>query len=151
MIAKQVMRKSIILTIFLFTLVLGVFAQGIKGRVVDVNSGEPLVGATVTINKQTTFVKLDGTYQFKKLSVGKYAVSVTYTGYTVESKDIQIANSNEIKVVDFNLSSTSVNLSSVTVSASSKENDNSIRRLEKIADPIINILSATNYERVNSR
>jgi len=146
MIAKQVMRKSIILTIFLFTLVLGVFAQGIKGRVVDVNSGEPLVGATVTINKQTTFVKLDGTYQFKKLSVGKYAVSVTYTGYTGESKDIQIANSNEIKVVDFNLSSTSVNLSSVTVSASSKENDNSIRRLEKIADPIINILSAKNIQ-----
>ena len=89
---------------------------------------------------------MDGTYQFKKTSVGKLTIKVDYTGYLSESKEIQIANVNETKVVDINLRSTSVNLSSVTVSSSNKDNDNSIRKLEKIADPIINVLSAKNIQ-----
>ena len=144
--AKQVMQKCIILSIFLFSITVSVFAEGVKGRVLDANSGEPLVGATVTLNKQSTYVKLDGTYQFKSTNVGKSVITVTYTGYITESKEIQIVNTNETKIVDINLRSTSVNLSSVTVSSSNKENDNAIRRLEKVADPIINVLSAKNIQ-----
>ena len=144
--AKQVMQKCIILSIFLISITVSVFAEGVKGRVLDANSGEPLVGATVTLNKQSTYVKLDGTYQFKSTNVGKSVITVTYTGYITESKEIQIVNTNETKIVDINLRSTSVNLSSVTVSSSNKENDNAIRRLEKVADPIINVLSAKNIQ-----
>ena len=144
--AKQVVHKCIILSIFLFTITSSVFAQGVKGRVVDANSGEPLVGATVNINKQSTFVKLDGTYQIKNVGIGKFTVTVSYTGYTSESKEVQLANANDNKIVDINLRSTSVILSSVTVSSSTKDNDNSIRRLEKVADPIINVLSAKNIQ-----
>jgi len=144
--ANQVVQKCIILSIFLFSITVSVFAEGVKGRVLDANSGEPLVGATVTLNKQSTYVKLDGTYQFKNTNLGKTVITVTYTGYITESKEIQITNANETKIVDINLRSTSVNLSSVTVSSSNKENDNAIRRLEKIADPIINILSAKNIQ-----
>jgi len=144
--AKQVVHKCIILSIFLFTITVGVFAQGVKGRVLDANTGEPLVGATVRINKQTTFVKLDGTYQFKNVAIGKYSVTVSYTGYTSASKEVQIANANDNKILDINLNSTSESLNSVTVSSSTKDNDNSIRRLEKVADPIINVLSAKNIQ-----
>ncbi|MEI7588365.1 MAG: TonB-dependent receptor [Chitinophagia bacterium] len=144
--AKQVMQKCIILSIFLFSITISVFAEGVKGRVVDANNGEPLVGATVTLNKQTTYVKLDGTYQFKNVGVGKYTLTIAYTGYLSESKEVQIASANETKTVDVNLRSTTANLSSVTVSASNKDNDNSIRRLEKVADPIINVLSSKNIQ-----
>ena len=144
--AKQVMQKCIILSIFLFSITVSVFAEGVKGRVLDANSGEPLVGATVTLNKQSTYVKLDGTYQFKSTNVGKSVITVTYTGYITESKEIQIVNTNETKIIDINLRSTSVNLSSVTVSSNSKESDNGVRRLEKVADPIINVLSAKNIQ-----
>ncbi len=144
--AKQVMQKCIILSILLFSITVSVFAEGVKGRVLDANSGEPLVGATVTLNKQSTYVKLDGTYQFKSTNVGKSVITVTYTGYITESKEIQIVNTNETKIIDINLRSTSVNLSSVTVSSNSKESDNGVRRLEKVADPIINVLSAKNIQ-----
>jgi outer membrane receptor protein involved in Fe transport len=144
--AKQVMQKCIILSIFLFSLTASVLAEGVKGRVVDASNGEPLVGATVTLNNQTTYVKLDGTYQFKNVGVGKFKITVAYTGYLSESKEIQVANSTETKIVDINLRSTTSNLSSVTVSSSNKDNDNSIRRLEKVADPIINVLSAKNIQ-----
>ena len=144
--AKQVMQKCIILSIFLFSITVSVFAEGVKGRVLDANSGEPLVGATVTLNKQSTYVKLDGTYQFKNVDAGKYTITVSYTGYLTASKDVQLANATETKTIDINLQSTSVNLSSVTVSSNSKESDNGVRRLEKVADPIINVLSAKNIQ-----
>ena len=144
--AKLLMQKCIILSIFLFSLTVSVFAEGVKGRVLDANSGEPLVGATVTLNKQSTYVKLDGTYQFKNVGAGKYTITVSYTGYLTASKDVQLANATETKTIDINLQSTSVNLSSVTVSSNSKESDNGVRRLEKVADPIINVLSAKNIQ-----
>ena len=144
--AKQVMHKCIILSVFLLSITLSAFAEGVKGRVLDANTGEPLVGATVTINNQSSYVKLDGTFQFRNIGVGKYTVKVTYTGYLSELKDIQITSATETKVVDINLRSTSSNLSSVTVTATNRDNDNSIRRLEKAADPIINVLSAKNIQ-----
>ena len=144
--AKQVVQKCIILSVFLLSIVTSVFAEGVKGRVLDANTGEPLVGATVSINKQTTYVKLDGTYQFKNIVAGKYTVTVSYTGYTSVSKEVELSSASNNKVVDINLLSTSVNLSSVSVSSSNKENDNAIRRLEKVADPIINVLSSKNIQ-----
>jgi outer membrane receptor protein involved in Fe transport len=144
--AKQVVQKCIILSVFLLSIVTSVFAEGVKGRVLDANTGEPLVGATVSINKQTTYVKLDGTYQFKNITAGKYTVTVSYTGYTSVSKEVELSSASNNKIVDINLLSTSVNLSSVTVSSSNKESDKSIRRLEKVADPIINVLSAKNIQ-----
>ena len=144
--AKQVVQKCIILSLFLLSIATSVFAEGVKGRVLDASTGEPLVGATVSINKQTTYVKLDGTYQFKNIAAGKYTVSVSYTGYTSASKEVQLSSASDNKIVDINLVSTSVNLSSVTVSSSNKENDKAVRRLEKVADPIINVLSAKNIQ-----
>ncbi len=144
--AKQVVQKCIILSLFLLSIARSVFAEGVKGRVLDASTGEPLVGATVSLDNQKTYVKLDGTYQFKNVSAGKYTITVAYTGYLTASKDVQFTSAKETKTVDINLSSTSVNLSSVTVSSSNKENDKAIRRLEKVADPIINVLSAKNIQ-----
>jgi hypothetical protein len=85
MIAKLVVRKWIILSVLFFSITLSAFAEGVKGRVLDVNTGEPLVGATVTIYKQSTYVKLDGTFQFKNIGVGKYTIKVTYTGWKIHA------------------------------------------------------------------
>ncbi len=137
--------KSVILPILLlFTI--NSFAGDIKGRVVDAGNGEPLVGATVTVNNQAVMVKLDGTYHFKNVSAGKYNIKVSYAGYKSESKDVILNNATETKVVDINLESTSASLTSVTVSSNNKDNDKSVRRLEKIADPIINVLSSKNIQ-----
>ena len=144
--AKLVVRKCIILSFLFFSITFNALAEGIKGRVLDNATGEPLVGATVTIDKQSTLVKLDGTFQFKNLTIGKYTIKVSYTGYKSEVKEVQLTRSNEIKVIDVNLRPDDANLNSVTVTANTRDNDNSIRRLEKIADPIINVLSAKNIQ-----
>jgi hypothetical protein len=122
------------------------FAGEIKGRVLDASNGEPLVGATVSVNNKSVLVKLDGTYSIKNIATGKYTVQVNYTGYKTNSKEVSLNNANDIKIIDINLDPSVSSLSSVTVSSNGKDNDKSIRRLEKVADPIINVLSAKNIQ-----
>ena len=60
-------RKSFMLVLLLASQQL--FSQTIKGKVTDAINGEPLVGATVTLEgvKGVALVKLDGTYVFTKV------------------------------------------------------------------------------------
>ncbi len=123
-------------------------AQIVKGKVTDANTGEPLVGATVKLDgtKFTTLVKLDGTFSFTKLPVGTYKVSVTYQGYKVNttSTEVTVAGT-ETKTVDVVLESKTTELQSVTISTN-KDKDAGARRLEKAADPVLNILSSKTIE-----
>ena len=60
-------------------LLIGIFnmsssAQSIKGKVVDASSGEPLIGATVSLKgtAEKTLVRLDGSYVLKNIKPGIY-------------------------------------------------------------------------------
>jgi hypothetical protein len=137
--------KCVILPILLlFTI--NSFAGDIKGRVVDASNGEPLVGATITVNKTSLLVKLDGSYHFKGLTAGNYTITVSYAGYKSETNEVALKSATDVKNVDINLVPTASSLTSVTVSSNGKDNDKSVRRLEKIADPIINVLSSKNIQ-----
>lgn len=121
------------------------FAGEIKGKVTDAFTGEPLVGATVKLSntKFKTLVKLDGSYDLPNVPKGNYAIEILYTNYKVKSQSVIIDADDQIKVLDFKAESTAEEISSVTVSANThREDDKGARRLEKIADPIINVLSA---------
>ena len=118
----------------------------IKGRVVDSNSGEPLVGASIKLNDNILLVKLDGTYSFKNINPGKYTLIVNFAGYKPITKEIIVKDSKDVLSIDFNVESTVAALTSVTVNTSNRDNDKSVRRLEKIADPILNILSSKSIQ-----
>jgi len=129
--------------LFFFTVTTS-FAGDIKGRLVDMFTGEPLVGAIVQISNTNykTMVKLDGSFHFKNIPEGKYTLSVKYRGYKIEDKNITIQSATEIQIVSIVAEPLTNNLSSVTVTAStSKDGDKGARHLEKVADPIINVLS----------
>ncbi len=140
------------LTAFLSSLILlltvssGTEAQVIRGKVLDSNTGEPLVGATVKLEgtQKMAIVKLDGSYSFGKLAAGTYKVTVSYLGYKSPAAETAVTvAANEIKSVPFALEPTTTSLQSVTISsAASSETDKGARRLERIADPVLNILSA---------
>ncbi|MEP7237255.1 MAG: TonB-dependent receptor [Ferruginibacter sp.] len=143
--STQAIKAILPFLLFTFLSVLA-SAQTIKGNVQDANTGEPLVGATVKLEgtKFTTFVKLDGTFSFTNLPAGSYKIIITYSGYknTQQEKTVTISGS-ETKSINFKLEPTSQEMESVTVSASGNgETDKGARRLEKVANPIINVLSA---------
>ena len=144
---KNLITKRCILFLFLLTINSLAFSQGLKVTVLDAVNGEPLVGATVILNNQSNYIKLDGSFTFKNTVVGKNTIKVSYTGYKTETKEFQINKLNEVKNIEILLQPTSNTLTSVSVSSSSsKDNEKSVRRLEKIADPIINVLSSKNIQ-----
>lgn len=144
---KNLITKRCILFLFLLTINSFAFSQALKVTVLDAVNGEPLVGATVILNNQSNYIKLDGSFTFKNTFVGKNTIKVSYTGYKTETKEFQINKLNEVKNIEILLQPTSNTLASVSVSSSSsKDNDKSVRRLEKIADPIINVLSSKNIQ-----
>ncbi len=124
-------------------------AQSIKGKVLDATTGEPLVGAVVKLEntKFRTIVKLDGTYSFAKLPLGNYTIKVNYEGFANGELQTITLSDNSTKTISFDLKPTANELSSVTVSTSTEKNGEvGARRLEKISEPIINVLSSKSIQ-----
>lgn len=53
----------------------------VRGTVVDIATGAPIEGATVTIADQTTTTEADGTFAFAGILVGEHEITVTADGY----------------------------------------------------------------------
>ena len=121
------------------------YAQTIKGTVLDARSGEPLVGAIVRITgtESKTVVKLDGSFSFKNVQPGTYQLTAEYVGFQTETIEKFILSSNGVKDLKIGLRESSTKLSDVTVvGATNKESDNYARRIERTAEPVMNVMSA---------
>ena len=74
--------KCLLFTVFLAFGYVIAFAGTVKGKVTDAKTGEPLIGATVTLTgsgkKLTTSVNLDGSYIFRNVPVGKYKIKINF-------------------------------------------------------------------------
>ena len=70
-------------------------AENIKGRILDKETGEPLVGALVKVtgSAQGAVTDVDGNYTLKHIPAGTYTIEVTYIGYTtLQVTDVQVAD-----------------------------------------------------------
>jgi outer membrane cobalamin receptor len=87
------MRKRYL---FFFLFILFAFSldaqQLISGRVIDENTGEPLIGALVVADSSNnvSVTDVDGNYSLK-LNDGTHALQVKYTGYTHNAVNITVA------------------------------------------------------------
>jgi hypothetical protein len=136
------MLLTSLLLLFLHSLIQ---AQTIKGTILDQRTGEPLVGANVNIvgTSQKTMVKLDGTFSIKNLQPGNYQLEIVSVGYQTNKTEKFSLKAGETKQINFSLKEGSTQLTDVTVSSGrDRENDNFARRLEKVSEPVMNVLSA---------
>ena len=88
--------------IFLFLLIPSIsYAQtgSLKGHIVDKNTGEPLVGANVILEKTSLGSGTDvyGNYVIRSIPVGKYSIKVSYIGYISVSNDINIVQGESLE------------------------------------------------------
>lgn len=70
---------------------------GLKGRVVELETSQPLPGATIRIielNKATT-ADNGGYYHFTNLRAGKYTLQISFVSYTTESQPIEVKSGKE--------------------------------------------------------
>lgn len=90
-------------------------AGSISGTVSG-DKGEFLPGATVALEESNTSVSVgsDGKYAFPNVANGTYTVTVSYIGYSTESKKVTVANGGSMRV-DFELIPTAQNIDEVVV------------------------------------
>ncbi len=101
------MSRILLLFAFLFSISVVVEAQtSLGGKIVDNESGEVIIGATVLLKRSG--VQTDGTitdeygnFYFSSVSPGKYDVHITYTGYApviVTNVDVFNGKANKLAV-----------------------------------------------------
>lgn len=123
--------------------------QTIKGKVADAKTREPLTGATVELEKEHgsnirifTAVRLDGSYIFRNIPAGDYELKVKMIGYkTSKEVKVTVTSKEEVKMIDMVMKEESKELEEVRVSGKNAESDKAIRKMEKNADYVQNILS----------
>lgn len=115
--ALQTLAKSVcLLGAGLITTVMQ--AENIKGRIIDKETGEPLVGALVKVVgfSQGGVTDVDGNYTLKKIPSGTYIIEVTYVGYrTLQVKDVQVKGKD--LALNLQMDADTQELGEVTVSA----------------------------------
>jgi len=146
------MKKRLPLLILLFCSVFSfAYADSIvKGTVTD-KTGQPLIGATITLKNETSSSKiytstgLDGSYVFKNVDAGKYEIEAKYISYTDQEKSIEVTGS--VVVVNLALQSKNNALTEVTVSGhTTRTSDRSAINAERRSDVILNAVSARTIE-----
>jgi outer membrane receptor protein involved in Fe transport len=95
---KVLITVLILISIFLFG---DAYSQTIKGKVIDANNSEPLVGATIKISGTRTgaVADIDGTYTLEGLQPGIYELVVSYIGYDDKIiKNVEVKPNENIKL-----------------------------------------------------
>lgn len=72
----------------------------IMGRVLDAETGEPLVGATVWLvgTRIGAATDLEGRYEISVVPAGQYAVRASYTGYEPVEVDVTAASGETLRL-----------------------------------------------------
>ena len=108
-----------IFTLLFCGLSLGLLAQSaIKGTILDAESKEGLIGASVVIKGTTTgtVADLDGSFMLTGLEPGDYEISISYTGYASQDKMVSVTGETDLGVIYMEFDA--VGLSEVQVIAS---------------------------------
>lgn len=94
--------KRTFLTGFLCLILLGLMSScspteydlfgNISGTVIDVDTGEPVQQATVTLSptSKNTYTGMDGMFEFHELEAQQYTLTVQKTGYQANRKLVNV-------------------------------------------------------------
>ena len=127
--------RSTILSITFLLLTIHAFCQGaISGKVLDIETNEPIANASVYLSGTTKgqSTKADGSYHLKDLSPGIYELIFSHVGYKNRIEVVEITDIN--LTINAKLAIKPVSLSSVEVVSENKNSGPRRRALRKFKD-----------------
>lgn len=148
------MMKKAVLNFLLMVLSLGVMAQTgtLSGTVVDENTKETIIGATVFVKEtaQGTLTDFDGNYTLN-VAPGTYTVEIKYISYADFVKEGVTITAGSNTKVDVNMSESTTLLEAVVIKAKRKENtENALVAQQKKADVVQSGVSKQEMQRAAS-
>ena len=118
---------------------------GIKGKVIDKRTGQPLIGANVTVEGTTLGAATgsDGTFDIPKVPAGTYVLVVSYVGFEKARLNVTVS-ADQTAAVTAALAESTVAGQEIVITAS--------RRPEKLTDApaTISVISAQNIAELPS-
>ncbi|MFW5656987.1 MAG: TonB-dependent receptor domain-containing protein, partial [Bacteroidota bacterium] len=145
------MRSITIFFIFLVTTVYASAQQGtLRGTIIDAETGEPLIGASVVVTNTTngTISDFDGNYTLK-LAPGNYSITVSYISYETQTfTDVEV-NAGETITLNANLRVATTDLEEVVVTARSRQQtESAMQVMQKKSAIVMDGISAQHISRL---
>lgn len=136
--AQRIVLKKLLAFLFVVALPLFSFSQvgTIKGTIIDANTNEPLIGASVLIEGTTNgaAADLDGNYTIQNVKPGTYRLVASYVSYNDVHKDEVAVRSGETTTVNFSLEGDEISLQEVEVVAkANRESENILLMVQRKA------------------
>ena len=100
--------QLLVLLLFTVTMHASAAAGVVNGKIVDADTKEPLVGATVTIKgtSKTTSAGLDGTFKIDVNGVDNPILVISYVGYV--TKEVPVSGTNNVGEISLKYSANSM-------------------------------------------
>ena len=138
--------KFILITGFILMLSIPSVAQGLlRGKVIDAETGEYLIGATVMLKRTTTgaATDLDGNYNIPNIAAGKYTVLCQYISYEpLVFENVEIED-GKVTLLNAQLSTVSVGLEEVQIKAKMQQRtEAALLTIQKKSANVIDGISA---------
>jgi TonB-dependent receptor len=136
----------VLVSLFSFS---SLFAQGsgaMKGRVLDNGTGDPLIGANVTIQNTSLGAVTDvhGTFFIRSIPVGTWTARISYLGYAPVTREIVISSGVTLDQ-EFRLKAQALEGQEIVVTAQARGQDAAINR-QLSSENVVNIVSAARIQ-----
>ncbi|MBE0654714.1 MAG: carboxypeptidase-like regulatory domain-containing protein, partial [Bacteroidales bacterium] len=127
--SKKFIKPVVLSILFSFASLLafsqGALKQTVRGEIIDADTKNPLVGATILVEGTNpvmgTIAGLDGNFRFEGVPVGRYNFKITYVGYEPFIISEVLVGSGKEVVLNIELKESSLSLDEVVVRASSNK------------------------------
>ena len=123
----------------------------IRGKVIDNNTGEELIGATIVINGTTTgtITDFDGNYTLSGITNGTYPIRCSFISYeTILVQDVEVID-NDVIIINFNLKNATVDIGEVKIQAKAiKRTENALLVIQKKSATMIDGISSQQISRL---
>ncbi|HYG40226.1 MAG TPA: carboxypeptidase-like regulatory domain-containing protein, partial [Cytophagales bacterium] len=147
------MKKRNIFLISILLIFSGLsYAQvgSIRGQVIDDQSGEPLIGATVLVAGTTTGspADLDGKFTLPNLQPGKYNIQTSFISYqTLTINEVEV-KAGEVTILNIRLKTESVGLQEVVIEAKvQKSAESAMLTVQKKSGVVLDAISSEQFSR----
>ena len=114
------------------------FSQSLilSGQLTTFEGGNPIVGATVSLNDFSKVTTSDaiGFFSFSELTPGKYQLSINFLGFEKITREITVSENSNLKIA---MKSVAINLTEVTISPiKSITQSESISKVDQVLRPV---------------
>ena len=126
-------------------------AADIKGIIKDQQTGEPLIGAVVTIEGKSetgSVTDINGQYTFSGLAAGTYKVVAKYIGYKTTTASITASDKKGVYTLDIDMGADQQALGEVVITGMAMKNtEEAMTEAAKNSQVVVNNVSAQEIKR----